>query len=61
MSIGPSRDVRRATSRPSVNMTRPSFSLKRLSAPLLFHPSRFSDVKSTGVGCVELGITGRAS
>eukprot|EP00965_Chrysotila_dentata_P188392 6172710-Pleurochrysis_carterae.AAC.7 len=50
ISNGPSRVVRRATSRPSVKRTRPSFTLIRLSAPLDFQPSRPSVVKSTGPG-----------
>eukprot|EP00965_Chrysotila_dentata_P101377 3346627-Pleurochrysis_carterae.AAC.1 len=49
-SIGPSRDMRRATSRPSVKYTRPSFCLNIVSAPLLLHPSRLMVVKSIGDG-----------
>eukprot|EP00965_Chrysotila_dentata_P148077 4887975-Pleurochrysis_carterae.AAC.4 len=45
----------------SVKRIRPSLSLKRLSAPLLFHPSRLRNIKSTGVGWIDRATTGRAS
>eukprot|EP00965_Chrysotila_dentata_P260545 6213945-Pleurochrysis_carterae.AAC.1 len=54
---------RPAPYRPSVNRIRPSLSLSRLSAPLLFHPFRLKDVKSIlewAVSIVQLPAERRA-